>query len=79
MLRGHSGAFTLAGFLLTLAGTAFAQNTGTAELAHADGILNVGIVRYIRPSPHEAVIEPTIAAKSPLWCGQRRNRDSHNG
>ena len=49
MLRGHSGAFTLAGFLLTLAGTAFAQNTGTAEPAHADGILNVGIVRYIRP------------------------------
>ena len=62
MLRGHSGAFTLAGFLLTLAGTAFAQNAGTAEPAHADGILNVGIVRYIRPSPHEAVIEPTIAA-----------------
>ena len=62
MLRGHSGAFTLAGFLLTLAGTAFAQNAGTAEPADADGILNVGIVRYIRPSPHEAVIEPTIAA-----------------
>ena len=62
MLRGHSGAFTLAGFLLTLAGTAFAQNAGTAAPAHADGILNVGIVRYIRPSPHEPVIEPTIAA-----------------
>ena len=62
MLRGHSGAFTLAGFLLTLAGTAFAQNAGTAAPAHADGILNVCIVRYIRPSPHEPVIEPTIAA-----------------
>ena len=62
MLRGHSGAFTLAGFLLMLAGTAFAQNAGTAAPAHADGFLNVGIVRYIRPSPHEAVIEPTIAA-----------------
>lgn len=62
MLRGHSGALILAGILSALTGAAFAQNAGSAEPADADGILNVGIVRYIRPSPHEPVIEPTIAA-----------------
>lgn len=56
---------------VTMASGVLAQNGTGTHLPDISSGLNVAIVRYIRPSPHEPIIEPTIDALKKRFGGKR--------